>query len=166
MKQDNLSYVMGDATLPPLTDPKELRVIAHVCNTVNKWGKGFVVPLGQRYPGARTAYLKAASQAGKHLLGSVTWHLEDKTLLIVNMVAQEGIKGRGGPLIRYDALAECLKRTVQLIQEKAAPYVSVHMPRIGCGLGGGDWKTVEAIIKRELCPHVSRCVVYHLPEDE
>ena len=25
---------------------------------------------------------------------------------------------------------------------------SVHMPRIGCGLAGGDWETIENIIQR------------------
>ena len=25
---------------------------------------------------------------------------------------------------------------------------SIHMPRIGCGLAGGDWKTIENIIQR------------------
>jgi len=27
---------------------------------------------------------------------------------------------------------------------------SVHMPRIGCGLAGGDWNVVESIINRTL----------------
>lgn len=27
---------------------------------------------------------------------------------------------------------------------------SVHMPRIGCGLGGGTWEEVEPIIVRTL----------------
>jgi O-acetyl-ADP-ribose deacetylase (regulator of RNase III) len=63
---------------------------------------------------------------------------------VANMVAQRGTKtGSAGPPIRYEALAACLRR----IGERAAELkASVHMPRIGCGLAGGDWSRVEPII--------------------
>jgi hypothetical protein len=37
------------------------------------------------------------------------------------------------------------------------------MPRIGCGLSGGDWEIVEPIIFRTLCTAGVPTFVYDLP---
>ena len=68
---------------------------------------------------------------------------------VANMVAQHGTKtGSSGPPIRYEAVAACLKKVAETAVELAA---SVHMPRIGCGLAGGDWSKVEPLIEEHLC---------------
>lgn len=48
-----IDYVHGDATLPT----EGARVLAHICNDVGRWGKGFVVLVGKAYPMARAEYL-------------------------------------------------------------------------------------------------------------
>jgi O-acetyl-ADP-ribose deacetylase (regulator of RNase III) len=40
---------------------------------------------------------------------------------------------------------------------------TVHMPRIGCGLAGGDWERVETIIQNTLGVAEVPAVVYDLP---
>jgi len=63
-------------------------------------------------------------------------------------VAQRGTRPTDGvPPIRYDALRECL---TALAEQAASRSASVHMPRIGCGLAGGSWPEVEAIIDATL----------------
>ena len=42
-----IRYTVGAATAPPGTDR---RIIAHVCNDVGGWGRGFVVALSRRGP--------------------------------------------------------------------------------------------------------------------
>jgi O-acetyl-ADP-ribose deacetylase (regulator of RNase III) len=37
---------------------------------------------------------------------------------------------------------------------------SVHMPRIGCGLAGGDWSRVEPLILRRLVERGVAVTVY------
>lgn len=163
-----LQIVKGDATLPKFTtnDPAELRVIIHVCNNLNRWGKGFVVPLGDRYPAAKNIYLKSASQNGYHELGSITYCQIDPTLMVVNMVAQKGISKdplTGEMPIRYPALIECLRKIRQIFNDEfKGKTVSIHMPKIGCGLAGGDWDVVSEIINAELVVHGYSCVVYVL----
>ncbi len=50
------------------------------------------------------------------------------------MIGQHGRKhGSKGPPIRYEAVDACLKKALEL-------RVSVHMPRISCGLAGGKWE--------------------------
>ena len=46
-------------------------------------------------------------------------------------------------------------------------YYSIHRPRIGCGLAGGDWKVIEDIIKRTFIDMANVDVfVYDLKKQE
>ncbi len=49
--------------------------------------------------------------------------------------------------MRYEAIREGLKKVALEARRLRA---SVHMPRIGCGLAGGDWQTVAKIVEEEL----------------
>jgi ATP-dependent helicase HepA len=49
----------------------------------------------------------------------------------------------GDPPIRYEAVEECLAKVAETAREVKA---SVHMPRIGCGLAGGEWSRIEPLI--------------------
>ncbi|HJZ91139.1 MAG TPA: hypothetical protein VKE40_09720 [Gemmataceae bacterium] len=74
------------------------------------------------------------------------------------MVGQRGIKrGKSGPPIRYEAVAECLERVAAKALELGA---SVHMPRIGCGLAGGEWSKIEPLIEQRLCDRGVAVTVY------
>ncbi len=48
-----IRYVKGDATQPLA---KGNRIIAHVCNDLGGWGKGFVLAISKRWPGPEAAY--------------------------------------------------------------------------------------------------------------
>lgn len=48
-----ITYVRGDATAP---QGKGVKVIAHVCNDLGGWGKGFVVALSDRWREPEAAY--------------------------------------------------------------------------------------------------------------
>ncbi|MFJ6385555.1 hypothetical protein ACIQI7_36810, partial [Kitasatospora sp. NPDC092039] len=48
-----ITYVRGDATTP---QGKGVKVIAHVCNDLGGWGKGFVLALSRRWPEPEAAY--------------------------------------------------------------------------------------------------------------
>jgi hypothetical protein len=50
-----------------------------------------------------------------------------------------------------------------MAHERAA---SVHMPRIGCGLAGGEWGRVESIVRDTLCAEGIEVTVYDLPSGE
>lgn len=77
------------------------------------------------------------------------------------MIAQNGIKKPHHPeglrYVDYDALKTCLMKVGQYVGGK-----SVHMPRIGVGLGGGSWPVVEGIILETLCNKGINVFVYHL----
>lgn len=154
-------YVSGDATEPSGSGQK---IIAHIVNDLPGWGRGFVVALSQRWPNTRQTYLNWKSRddvfvTGPFALGQVMFHRVSDTITIANMCAQHGVSGPA-PLVRYDALKECL----DLVMVKAlVDSASIHMPRIGCGLGGGTWDKVEPLIGR--CLEGLDVTVYDLEHD-
>jgi O-acetyl-ADP-ribose deacetylase (regulator of RNase III) len=51
--------------------------------------------------------------------------------------------GSKGAPVRYEAIDTALGRVADKAAELGA---SVHMPRIGCGLAGGEWSRVEPLV--------------------
>lgn len=147
-----ITYLKGSAVEPVTTD---VRVIAHICNDIGAWGRGFVLSVSQKYPIAEADYrnwhqgnspiIHGDPPYPKFELGAVRCVKVDENVWVANMIAQHGIFAKNGVSpIRYDALEQCLRWLTYL------GFGSVHMPRIGCGLAGGKWSEVEPIIERAL----------------
>jgi O-acetyl-ADP-ribose deacetylase (regulator of RNase III) len=152
-----IKYVQGDATVPSV---KGVKVIAHVCNDLGGWGKGFVLALSRRWPEPEKAYRswhrdRAANDFG---LGAVQLVQVDRQVWVANMIGQHGIRtGSKGVPVRYEAIDTALG----LLAERAAELgASVHMPRIGCGLAGGKWSRVEPLITERLVRRGIAVTVY------
>ncbi|MFC6016779.1 macro domain-containing protein [Plantactinospora solaniradicis] len=135
--------IRGDATNPQAKGPK---IIAHLCNDLGGWGKGFVLALSRRWPEPERDYRqwhrhRAENDFG---LGAVRLVRVRPDIWVANMVGQRGTRhGSAGPPIRYDAVERCLSTLAGHARELGA---SVHMPRIGCGLAGGRWERIEPIV--------------------
>jgi O-acetyl-ADP-ribose deacetylase (regulator of RNase III) len=153
-----LQYVLGDATVPAGAAP---RIVAHVCNDQGGWGAGFVMAISRRWPEPERAYRAwHASGDGTFRLGAVQFVEVAPGLQVANMIGQHGTRVTPeGPPIRYEALAECL---AVLATRAVAESATVHMPRIGCGLAGGEWSRVVEIITTELISRNVDVVVYDL----
>jgi len=151
----DIEYVTADATAPTVAGPK---ILAHVCNDRGAWGKGFVIAISRRWPQPARNF-KAWYQAHTDFqLGAVQFVPVEVDFWVANMVAQHGLKPKQGqPLLQYDALATCLDR---LALEALEWQASVHMPRIGCGLAGGDWTKIEPMIREKLLAHGVAVTVY------
>ncbi|MFF2184950.1 macro domain-containing protein [Streptomyces sp. NPDC058155] len=152
-----IEYVRGDATTPLGKGPK---VIAHVCNDLGGWGKGFVVALSRRWPEPEEAYRRwHRERAGNDFgLGALQMVPVGQSLWIANMVGQHGMRtGSKGPPVRYGAIDAALEKVAERAGELGA---SVHMPRIGCGLAGGRWELVEPLVRTRLADRGIRVTVY------
>jgi len=159
-RTDRLRYVQGDATFPEGDGPK---IIAHICNDVGAWGRGFVLALSRRWPEPAREFKEwyQSREAGDFKLGAVQFVQVGTELWVANMVAQHGLKPvRGTPPIRYEPLEKCLQQVAMKARELEA---SIHMPRIGCGLAGGKWDRIEPIITATVCEHGTFVTVYDLP---
>lgn len=131
----------GDATLTP----ERPGIIVHVVNDVGAWGKGFVLAVSHRWPRVRVAY---RSNWRGMKLGDVQFVEAEPGLVVANLFGQRGICGkRSRPPIRYGAVRKGLACVAVRARADGA---HVSMPRIGCGLAGGDWEVVLGIIEEEL----------------
>ncbi|MFC8373410.1 MULTISPECIES: macro domain-containing protein [unclassified Streptomyces] len=152
-----ITYVRGDATVPSV---KGVKVIAHVCNDIGGWGKGFVLAVSRRWPEPEAAYRawhrdRAANDFG---LGAVQLVQVDRYVWVANMIGQRGVRtGSKGVPVRYEAIDTALGRLADRATELNA---SVHMPRIGCGLAGGKWSRVEPLITERLVERGIPVTVY------
>lgn len=152
-----ITYVRGDATAPL---GKGVKLIAHVCNDLGGWGKGFVLAVSRRWPEPEKAYRSWHRERARNDfgLGAVQFVDVGRGLWVANMIGQRGTRtGSKGVPVRYEVIDTAL---AALAEKAAGLGASVHMPRIGCGLAGGKWSRVEPLITERLCARGIAVTVY------
>jgi O-acetyl-ADP-ribose deacetylase (regulator of RNase III) len=141
---------VGDATQPP----ERPAIIAHGCNDIGAWGAGFVLAVSKRWPQPEQAYRSRKQWE----LGTIELVHVESDLYVANMITQRGLASGLDPVpLDYEALDLCLYYLNLLAEGLEA---SVHMPKIGAGLAGGDWSSIFEIIKHRLTVFT---YVYTLP---
>ncbi len=173
-----INYLKGDATNPTSDSTK---IIVHICNDVGGWGKGFVMAISKKWKEPEAEYRKwyknktgvqtdnvqferldkrdKYSNEKKFELGNVQFVKVSNDLWIANMIAQRNIRldKDGLPPIRYPFVSEGLERVSEFAKRHSA---SVHMPRIGCGLAGGEWTRIEELVNDHLIAYEIETTVY------
>lgn len=151
IKTTSIQYRKGDATRPVGDGQK---VIVHVCNDIGAWGAGFVMALSKRWKQPEEEYRKQP----KYNLGSYDLVKVEDDTYVCNLIGQENTKSRvkqgGLPPVRYVAIEkglQALARVLSTINQDGDGQFSIHMPMIGSGLAGGNWKIIERIIEVTLC---------------
>lgn len=138
---NRINYVKGDATNP---QGEGIKIIVHVCNNVGKWGAGFVLALSKKWSEPEKEYRSKPT----HSLGDIQIVPVDNNILVINMIAQHDVRSYDNPKpIKYPYLTECLKQVNAFAKQING---TIHMPRIGSGLAGGDWNVIEKIIEESI----------------
>lgn len=154
----SIKYIVGDAT-KPVGDG--LKIIPHICNSVGAWGSGFVIAISKMWVEPEKEYRAWYKSGDKFALGSTQFVKVEDDIVIANMIGQHGIgfdRVTMEPPIRYDSLRSCLIAVRKLaIKHKA----SIHAPKFGAGLAGGDWNIIEQIIIEELCSYDIDVTIYN-----
>lgn len=134
-----IKYVKGDLL------NAEQNIIVHQVNCQGVMGSGVAKAIRAKYPEAYRRYFQMYrasfdSRFSDPLLGQAQLiTIDDKT--IVNLFGQDNYLPRGITHTSYDALV------IGFNEIKSSTKEDLAMPKIGCGLGGGDWKIVSAIIE-------------------
>ncbi|QIL41055.1 macro domain-containing protein [Pedobacter sp. HDW13] len=152
----NIEYKKGDATNPSDNGNK---IIVHICNNIGGWGKGFVLAISKRWKAPENSYRAWYLSKDNFNLGEVQFVQVEQDLWIANLIGQHKIikDENGNAPIRYDAVEEGLRKVADFAGDLNA---SVHMPRIGCGLAGGEWGIIEPIIKETISKKDINTTVY------
>ena len=119
-------------------------IIVHQVNCQGVMGAGLAKQVKSKYPQVFQAYQQECRKPEDSLLGSALIVDAQDGRYIANCFAQKGY-GRQQQQTDYAALRSSLQAVRSFAE--ADPAKSVAIPYgIGCGLGGGDWRTVLEII--------------------
>lgn len=127
----------------------EFDVIIHGCNCFVSMGKGIATLIKKNFPEAFEADKKTVagdkSKLGYFTSATVKKKLGDIT--IVNAYTQFHYSSRytkGMCQVDYLAMENVMRRIKKAFHGKRIGY-----PKIGAGLGGGDWELISKIIDKE-----------------
>lgn len=153
-----IKYRIGDATQPYGSANK---IIVHICNDIGAWGKGFVLAISKRWKEPENLYRQWFKSKENFKLGQVQFVKVEQDIWVANLIGQHkiGYEPNGNPPIRYESISLGLEIICQFALENNA---SVHMPRIGCGLAGGQWEYIVEIIQDKLTTREVCVTVYDL----
>jgi len=150
----------------------KLDVIAHGCNCYATMGAGIALTIGNEFPEAQIADLELEIPNGYKRLGKLSYaatyieknpHYSEP--VIFNLYTQLN-PGRDFRIIAFRKALHAMKRTIR----KEMSYmdysenrkgkltfkpneIRVGFPLIGCGIAGGDWNEVRAILMEEFAEY-------------
>jgi hypothetical protein len=134
------------------------RIIAHVVNDHGKWGKGFTIPLGNRYPWAEKTYRRWSEFGLK--LGKVLIVPVERGIFVAHICAQKGVYSTLNPKpFRLNVFEQCLPQVAEFAFAIKAP---VWMPKVGAGLGRGNWSEIALVIDNVFGEMKSEVTVFEI----
>jgi len=157
-----LTEVKGDLLETPC------KYIAHGVNCQGVMGSGVARALYEKWPIVRESYYEwfkhstppptehgPFSKPSNYL--GITDYVDCGDKTVINCFIQEHYIPRGPCHLDYTALRHCFDSIV------ASKIKEVAIPKIGCGLAGGDWENVKDIIN-EITGDKTKVIVYLLGE--
>jgi len=118
-------------------------VIVHGCNCFCTMGAGIARQIASIFPEAYTVdCLSLKGDITK--LGTYTY-AKERNVIVVNAYTQYGIGNPNIVSVNYDAVRECFRKIRLGFAGKR-----IGIPKIGAGLAGGNWTTIEKIIDEEM----------------
>lgn len=120
-------------------------IIAHGVNAQGRMNAGIAKQIRQRFPQAYADYMTKFKTTGWSLGDTQLVMVGESPRFIANCCTQEFYGRDGFHYCDYDAIENCLATLFRFASREGC---SIAMPRLGCGLGGGDWNIVFDIIKK------------------
>jgi len=117
------------------------KYIAHGVNCQNVMGSGVARVIFTKYPKVKEDYHNAFIKYHKGL-GDLVESKQDDGKVILNCFTQEYFGREDIKYVSYDAVYEVFNYGIQELGVK-----EVAIPKIGCGLAGGNWDIVSQIIE-------------------
>jgi O-acetyl-ADP-ribose deacetylase (regulator of RNase III) len=134
LKGDLFSYVPGYNT-----------ILAHGVNCQGVMGSGVAKTFKEKYPQAFKDYLYYLKCFKDSLqiqpLGEVCFTETRDKLLLASMFTQEFYGKDGKKYMSYEAFFNSFRKVADHYEES-----TIVMPKIGAGLGGGDWNIIEGLM--------------------
>jgi len=163
-----MKIIQGD--LIELAKQGHFEVITHGCNCQNVMGAGVAVAMKQNFGCDKFSMEDSAYKGDINKLGTIDWQIKNiilqkpiklgnlnllapdfggQDLIVINSYTQYRYgfnhpDGQRKP-VDYEAITLCMRKINHTFKGK-----SLGLPKIGCGLAGGDWDIVQRIFIQEL----------------
>lgn len=133
-------YIKGDIVALFLSGKN----IAHGCNCFHTMGSGVAGQLAKAYPRILEIDKTSTDYGYRGKLGdmSIVFKYSRGPSTCFNLYTQY----EPGPNLDYHALVNCMVELNRVLSEGTLFRPVVYIPRIGCGIAGGDWEKVSMLI--------------------
>lgn len=139
-----MKHVKGD-----ILDVK-VGIIGHQVNCQLVMGAGLALQIRKKYPHVFSEYRDITTRIKpRHRLGrcQMVVAIPPNNLFVANLFGQHNFRPRKVTHTDYNALSAAMNQ-LQTWRMQFFPHYPVYLPSgIGCGLAGGNWQVVSAIIK-------------------
>lgn len=141
--------------------------ICHQVNCQGVMGSGIARQIRERWPEVYESYRDFYEDCvwrNRNMLGNIDfvpiWNTKQ---MVINMFCQDKCGYDGERYTSYDAFATALYNIAYKVDEGCG----IGFPKnIGCGLGGGNWKVISALIE-EILGETHEVYIYEYdPEDK
>lgn len=151
-----IKYVEGN--LITMAQNGEFDIIAHGCNCFCTMGAGIAPQIAKAFPSAEKADNETL-KGDPYKLGTWSMGIDEvqgsrKKLRILNLYTQYSTGGQRA--VDYAAIKYCFLKIRKTFPETD----KIGIPKIGAGLGGGDWDVIEDLIKSVAPKMDITCVIY------
>ena len=126
-------------------------MLVHGCNAQGVMGSGVAKTFKDLYPGAYAKYQEDVvkfSSIPRDRLGNVSYFFaidrNETEVILCSAITQENYGRDGSRYVSYEAIFDSFR---DIFNVAFSGSMDVVMPKIGCGLGGGDWFVVSSIIQ-------------------
>lgn len=130
----------------------DCKIILQGVNCQGAMGSGVARALYKKWPEVKESYQDwfteyNAGIDGENFLGSINLVNISDGKVVLNCFTQQYF-GPGDHLyLSYDALYSCMTQAL-ILCETHYKVSEIAIPKIGCGLAGGDWNIVKAILNK------------------
>lgn len=120
----------------------DYKIFCHQVNCQKVMGAGLAKQIKDKYPEVYQIY----QDREYPYLGAIDWIPTSDNRICVNMYAQD-FYGRDRRYTDYIAFVDCLNEIENEIITLPKEWSIAFPYGIGCGLGGGDWRIIEELLK-------------------
>lgn len=125
-------------------------IIPHVVSNMNGFNSGFASAIEKRYPIVKANYdLLTIYKLGENQFIKINAGGK-RSLIFVNMIAQNANTKRGKRQLNYLSLVRCMAGISVYIKNNYSEFdsnkIEIHSPKFGCGAAGGNWTFISDLI--------------------
>jgi O-acetyl-ADP-ribose deacetylase (regulator of RNase III) len=139
-----MEFIKGDLVEAFISG--KVNVLGHQANCFNTMGAGIALQIKNKLPDAYAADCRTL-KGDRRKLGTLSYAVIGRGI-VFNLYGQFKFHSTKRQT-DYDALRNSLKlMAIKLMPKQAS--CKIGLPKLGCGLAGGDWAIVSQIISDEL----------------